>query len=111
VHSADDSDSDDSDSVPAGAVLRTDPKAGTELRVGEPVTLVVSSGQSDVVEVPDVVGKDFDDAAETLEDSDLEAKGRSAIPFLGRSDGEVVDQSPRAGTTVKRGTTVTLTTV
>ncbi len=106
LHSAD-----DSDSVPAGAVLRTDPKAGTELRVGEPVTIVVSSGQSDVVKVPDVVGKDFDDAAETLEDLDLEAKGRSAIPFLGRSDGEVVDQSPRAGTTVKRGTTIILTTV
>jgi serine/threonine-protein kinase len=109
VHDSDDTD--DSDSVPAGAVLRTDPKAGTELRVGEPVTIVVSSGQSDVVKVPDVVGKDFDDAAETLEDLDLEAKGRSAIPFIGRSDGEVVDQSPRAGTTVKRGTTVILTTV
>jgi beta-lactam-binding protein with PASTA domain len=58
-----------------------------------------------------VVGKDFDDAAEILDDRDLHAKGRSAIPFLGRSDGQVVDQSPRAGATVERGTTVTLTTV
>jgi serine/threonine-protein kinase len=104
-------DTDDSESVPAGAVLRTDPKAGTQLRVGEPVTIVVSSGESDTVKVPDVVGKDFDDAADILDEFDLDAKGRSAIPFLGRSDGQVVEQSPRAGTTVERGSTVTLTTV
>jgi beta-lactam-binding protein with PASTA domain len=104
-------DTDDSDSVPAGAVLRTDPKAGTALRVGQPVTIVVSSGESDTVKVPDVVGKDFDDAAEILEELDLRAKGRSVIPFLGRRDGQVVEQSPRAGATVERDSTVTLTTV
>jgi serine/threonine-protein kinase len=109
AHGSDDTD--DSDSVPAGAVLRTDPEAGTELRVGAPVTIVVSSGESDTVQVPDVVGKDFEDAEDVLDELDLEAEGRSAIPFLGRSDGQVVEQSPRAGTTVERGTTVTLTTV
>jgi serine/threonine-protein kinase len=109
VHGSDDTD--ESDSVPAGAVLRTTPEAGTELRVGAPVTIVVSSGESDTVQVPDVVGKDFDDAEDVLDELDLDAEGRSAIPFLGRSDGQVVEQSPRAGTTVERGTTVTLTTV
>jgi eukaryotic-like serine/threonine-protein kinase len=109
VHSS--GDTDDSESVPAGSVLRTDPKAGTALRVGGPVTIVVSSGESDTVKVPDVVGKDFDDAAEILEERDLRAKGRSAIPFFGRRDGQVVEQSPRAGATVERDTTVTLTTV
>jgi serine/threonine-protein kinase len=109
VHGTDDAD--DSDSVPEGSVLRTDPEGGTALRVGEPVTIVVSSGESDTVEVPSVVGKDFDDADDILDDLDLDAKGRSAFPFLGRKDGRVVDQSPRAGSTVERGTTVTLTTV
>ncbi|WP_345605128.1 Stk1 family PASTA domain-containing Ser/Thr kinase [Pseudonocardia adelaidensis] len=109
VHEA--GDTDDSDSVPEGAVLRTDPEAGTELRVGEPVTIVVSSGESDTVEVPDVVGKDFDDASDILGELDLDAEGRSAIPFLGRSDGQVVEQRPAPGTTVERGTTVTLVTV
>jgi len=109
VHGPDDTD--DSDSVPEGAVLRTEPDAGTELRVGGRVTLVVSSGKSDTVRVPDLIGKDFDDAEDILDELDLDAKGRSAIPFLGRRDGRVVDQSPRAGTTVERGTTVTLTTV
>jgi serine/threonine protein kinase/beta-lactam-binding protein with PASTA domain len=109
VHSSDDTD--DSESVPAGSVLRTDPKAGTELRVGEPVTIVVSSGESDTVEVPSVVGKDFDDASDILDELDLDAEGRSALPFIGRKDGRVVEQDPEAGKTVERGTTVTLTTV
>jgi eukaryotic-like serine/threonine-protein kinase len=109
VHDTDDTD--DSDSVPTGSVLRTDPESGTELRVGEQVTIVVSSGESDTVEVPSVVGRDFDDAAEILDDLDLDAKGRSALPFIGRKDGQVVEQSPSPGTTVERGTTVTLTTV
>jgi beta-lactam-binding protein with PASTA domain len=109
VHSSDDTD--DSDSVPTGSVLRTDPESGTELRVGAPVTIVVSSGESDTVKVPSVVGRDFDDAADILDELDLDAEGRSALPFLGRKDGRVVEQSPQAGTTVERGTTVTLTTV
>jgi eukaryotic-like serine/threonine-protein kinase len=109
VHSSDDTD--DSDSVPAGSVLRTDPESGTELRVGEPVTIVVSSGESDIVRVPDVVGRDFEDAEDVLDELDLDAEGRAAVPFLGRKDGRVVEQSPRAGTTVDRGTTVTLTTL
>jgi eukaryotic-like serine/threonine-protein kinase len=111
-----DSDSRDSDgggSVPAGTVLRTEPKAGTVLRIGEPVTIVVSNGESesDTVEVPSVIGKDFDEAADILDEEDLDAKGRSLVPFVGREDGRVVDQNPRPGTTVERGTTVTLITV
>jgi serine/threonine-protein kinase len=74
---------------------------------------VVSRGEddSDTVEVPSVVGEDFDEAAETLDELDLDAEGRSAVPFVGREDGRVVAQDPPAGTRVERGTTVTLTTV
>jgi serine/threonine protein kinase/beta-lactam-binding protein with PASTA domain len=109
----DDNNSDDSGSAPAGTVLRTQPAAGTELRSGSRVTIVVSRGEddSDTVEVPSVVGEDFDEAAERLDELDLDAEGRSAVPFLGREDGRVVAQDPPAGTRVERGTTVTLTTV
>jgi eukaryotic-like serine/threonine-protein kinase len=107
----DSEDTDESDSVPEGSVVRTDPEAGTELGVGERVTIVVSSGESDTVEVPNVVGKDFDDASDILDELDLDAEGRSAIPFIGRKDGQVVEQRPSPGTRVERGTTVTLVTV
>jgi serine/threonine-protein kinase len=110
-----DNDRDENSSAPAGTVLRTDPEAGAELRIGAPVTLVLSNGESDsdsdTVEVPSVVGEDFDEAAETLDDAGLDAEGRAAVPFLGRDDGRVVEQDPPAGETVERGTTVTLTTV
>lgn len=107
----DSEDTDESDSVPEGTVVRTDPEAGTALQAGERVTIVVSSGESDSVEVPNVVGKDFDDASDILDELDLDAEGRSAIPFIGRRDGQVVEQRPSPGTTVERGTTVTLVTV
>jgi beta-lactam-binding protein with PASTA domain len=110
-----DNDRDENSSAPAGTVLRTDPAAGTELRIGAPVTLVLSNGESDsdsdTVEVPSVIGEDFDEARETLDDAGLDAEGRAAVPFLGRDDGRVVEQDPRAGERVERGTTVTLTTV
>jgi serine/threonine-protein kinase len=104
-------DTDEDDSVPEGAVVRTDPDAGAELQVGGEVTIVVSSGESDTVEVPSVVGKDFDEAEEILDELDLEADGRSALPFIGREDGRVVEQRPSPGTEVERGSTVTLVTV
>jgi eukaryotic-like serine/threonine-protein kinase len=110
-----DNDRDENSSAPAGTVLRTDPAAGTELRIGAPVTLVLSNGESDsdsdTVEVPSVIGEDFDEARETLDDAGLDAEGRAAVPLFGRDDGRVVEQDPPAGERVERGTTVTLTTV
>jgi beta-lactam-binding protein with PASTA domain len=108
-----DSSGDDSSSAPAGSVLRTEPQGGTELRVGAPVTIVVSNGEEepDTVKVPSLVGEEFDDARDTLDELGLDAEGRAAVPLFGRDDGRVVDQDPRAGETVERGTTVTLTTV
>ncbi|HYH32702.1 MAG TPA: Stk1 family PASTA domain-containing Ser/Thr kinase [Pseudonocardia sp.] len=102
----------DSDSVPEGAVIRTDPDAGSELPIGESVTLVVSSGESEpeTVEVPFVIGEDFDDAADILDDLDLEAEEDSAF-LIGRDNGRVIGQDPPAGSTVDRGTTIHLSTV
>jgi serine/threonine-protein kinase len=110
-------DTDGSRSVPEGAVVRTDPEAGTELRSGDRVELVLSRGDddeededSDTVEVPFVIGEDYDDAADILDELGLDAEGRSAFLF-GRENGRVVGQDPPAGATVERGTTVTLSTV
>jgi serine/threonine-protein kinase len=58
-----------SDTVPAGLVIRSEPV--TEAPAGSTVTLVVSSGPSDLVEVPYVYGDDVDEAVETLEDAGL----------------------------------------
>jgi len=55
-----------SDDVPAGSVIAFEPGAGTELKRGDTVTAVVSSGRAPV-DVPNVVGQSPDAAQDTLE--------------------------------------------
>jgi eukaryotic-like serine/threonine-protein kinase len=99
-----------SPSVPEGAVVRTEPEAGTRLPVGGAVTVVVSRGPApERVRVPLLLGESFDDAAAALDDLGLDVDQRTGFLF-GRDDGRVVGQEPEAGSTVKPGSTVTLET-
>jgi serine/threonine-protein kinase len=100
--------------VQQGAVIRTDPPAGTPLASGGSVTLVLSSGaapppQPKQVRVPFLIGQSFDEAESNLEELGLEAEEVRGIPF-GRSNGRVVEQSNGAGSMVDPGTTIQLTT-
>ncbi len=103
-----------SSSVPTGAVIRTDPAAGTTLTTGAPVTLVVSRGaepkEPEQVRVPMVIGKKFDQAAKILSDAGLKAQERNVLPF-GRGNGRVVGQDRGFGSSVDPGTTITLDTL
>jgi serine/threonine-protein kinase len=97
--------------VPQGAVVRTTPAAGTPLPSGGAVTLVLSRGAEPPpppaeVEMPDVTGRKFDDAARILQKLGLAAEEDGGI-FGGRN-GRVQYQEPDAGTQVTRGSTVTL---
>ena len=58
-----------SDSVAEGLVIRSEPV--TEAPSGSTVTLVISSGPSDLVVVPYVYGEDVEDAVEILEEAGL----------------------------------------
>src|SRR5699024_4245097 len=51
-----------------GTVLETDPEAGKEIPVSDPVTLMVSSGPGEV-EIPDVEGQSETDAMNTLNEA------------------------------------------
>jgi serine/threonine-protein kinase len=93
------------DTLPAGAVLATDPKVGTELKPGTKVTLVLSKGRAPI-SVPNLVGKNINEAraalaqlgltpAETYKDSD-------------KPKDEVLGQSPADGTGVEKGAQVKL---
>jgi serine/threonine-protein kinase len=94
-----------SQTVAKGLVVRTDPAAGTRLRPGTAVQLVLSKGK-EPVDVPNVTGLRQDEAVKKLE-----AKGFRVDVQLVFSDtvanGVVVEQSPSAGTADK-GATVTL---
>jgi eukaryotic-like serine/threonine-protein kinase len=92
-----------SDTVPKGTVIRLDPKAGTQLSLKAPVTIVVSKGQKPKP-IPDLRGKSRDDAFGALHDAGYE-------PFDGPKEfaadvdgGKVIRTDPPAGTERKDDT-------
>ena len=104
------SDDEYSASVPAGTVIETNPPAGTELRSGGEVRLVVSRGPEPRrdVRVPLLLGRPADDAVDVLEDAGLRGELREGLGLRDEDEAVVVRQSHGAGSLVERGTTVTL---
>jgi eukaryotic-like serine/threonine-protein kinase len=95
-----------SKSVQAGYVISSDPKAGAEVPVDSIVTLTVSSGPKQVV-VPSVVGEQYENAASAVKGAGFSvAKTDSANAA---PSGQVVSQSPGAGSEAAAGSTVSLT--
>lgn len=94
-----------SSDVDSGLVIRTDPAAGDMARRGSTVTVTVSSG-AEQVSVPAVVGQTLNAARQQLSAEGLEISSEQEPSD--RPEGEVIDQSPDAGTQVDAGSTVTL---
>ncbi len=90
---------------PRGRVFNQSPDAGTQLPRGEEVTIFVSSGPP-TTEVPRVIGLTYDEAVDTLDDENLNA--RRVDVFSDKPPGEVVAQNPEPGDTVREGAVVRL---
>ncbi|QHT55971.1 Stk1 family PASTA domain-containing Ser/Thr kinase [Cellulomonas sp. H30R-01] len=96
-----------SDTVEAGHVISQDPADKTVLHRGDTVTLTVSKGP-ELIEIPKLIGLQYDKAAEQLVALGMEPK-RSNV--LGGIFGTVRDQSVAGGQKVAKGTVITLTVV
>ncbi|MDA8199570.1 MAG: protein kinase [Thermaerobacter sp.] len=92
--------------IAKGRVLSEAPAAGTVLRPGQTVGLLVSSGPSPVV-VPPLVGDDQQQAVQALTQAGLKSHTRTVTNAA--PAGQVVGQSPAAGRSVSQGSVVTLT--
>jgi serine/threonine-protein kinase len=68
VRGTDDFDAD----VPQGAVIRTEPSAGSQLNLGGQVTIIVSKGPIPLPPVPDVTGRSKDEAFQLLQQAGFE---------------------------------------
>jgi serine/threonine-protein kinase len=95
-----------SDTAPEGVVLSTDPKAGTELKPGETVTLVLSKGKAPIT-IPDLVGQNINEARRQLSERGLQVVENSAESD--KPADEVIGQTPKPGTGVEKNAQVTLT--
>ena len=93
----------------SGAVEAQAPKAGTTLKKGKPVSLTVHSAFVDVSKVPNITGMKLADAKEALRKQGLAAKFRPGGPAPSRDrSGTIESQASAAGSTVEKGTIVTL---
>lgn len=91
-----------SETVAAGAVLRTHPGAGAEVRPEQPIELVVSKG-SDKVAVPNLRGRSVRAAQKLLQQAGLELGAQQRGVDDNLEDGVILRQSPAAETQVPRG--------
>ncbi len=95
------------DSVAKDLVISTDPKAEATAFRGDTVELVVSKGPP-LVEVPNVVGRNEEDARAALEGAGFAVKVNKPLGFVIFG---VNAQNPRGGTEAPKGSTVTITVV
>jgi beta-lactam-binding protein with PASTA domain len=94
-----------SDTIPEGAVIATDPKAGTELKRGDTVTVILSDGRAPI-SVPDLAGKNINEVRAQLQQLGLTAQER--YKDSDQPADTVIAQSPKPGTGAARDDVVTL---
>jgi len=99
-------DSESSEKVKKGFAVRTVPGEGKEVTKGTRVRLLVSSGPEQIA-VPDVTGLSRESAESLLRDEGLEVAVLEQESDV--AEGDVISQSPSAGTQLTRGETVTIT--
>jgi serine/threonine-protein kinase len=95
-----------SDTVKENHVIDTRPASGQELEKGQNVTLVVSSGKQRIA-VPKVTDLTQDEARSTLEALGFTV-ATTTQESTDKAPGTVLDQNPKAGTTIAKGGRVTL---
>ncbi|MFF3093836.1 Stk1 family PASTA domain-containing Ser/Thr kinase [Streptomyces cyaneofuscatus] len=89
-----------------GDVAKQSPGAGTEAAEGDTIELTVSKGPR-MLDVPDITGRDVDEARATLEEAGFEVKVDR--PFLSFSD-TIASQSVEGGEQAPEGSTITIRT-
>lgn len=88
----------------AGTVLAQNPAGNKELEKGTRIDIEISDGT--MVYVPNVLGKDVGDAEYILEQAGLQGKWTSIVYSDKIDYGHVLEQTPKGGAVVKRGTIV-----
>jgi serine/threonine-protein kinase len=96
--------------APVNQVTKQNPIAGSEVDAGTSVTVTVSSGAQANFSVPNVVGKDENDAVDILRNDDGQFKVKTVRQSSSTVDeGKVISQDPSAGSDAAKGSTVTIT--
>ncbi|HYX78490.1 MAG TPA: Stk1 family PASTA domain-containing Ser/Thr kinase [Solirubrobacterales bacterium] len=93
--------------APPGEVILQHPPAGSTVKEHTRVTIVVSNGAGTAI-VPNVVGESEEAAKADLRSNGLSARVAKRTTSDQGEDGQVLEQSPSAGTRLRRGEPVTI---
>ncbi|CAG9619755.1 Stk1 family PASTA domain-containing Ser/Thr kinase [Sutcliffiella rhizosphaerae] len=85
-----------SDEIEKGRVIRTNPKAGDEVKEGKAITIFVSLGKEEI-EMDDYTGKNAEEAIRSLERLDFKVEISEEIHSEDVPAGDIVSQEPEAG--------------
>ena len=96
-----------SDTVPAGVVIRQEPAAGTLVLPKTPITVYVSSGATEVV-VPNLVGTQEANAVAMIEQAGLTVGSITVTGSPTVAEGVVITSDPVAGAKLPQGSVVNL---
>lgn len=90
-----------------GTVIKQSEEKGAKVYKGYEITITVVSDEA-LINVPDVVGKDFDEATEMITSANLKVE-KNEIYDNNVAAGLVISQTPQAGSSQKGGTKILLT--
>ncbi|MFE9766852.1 Stk1 family PASTA domain-containing Ser/Thr kinase [Streptomyces sp. NPDC005808] len=93
---------------PKGSICSQDPKANVNVNKGDTVNLVVSTGAPKVT-VPTVLGKSLDEAKSILEGDGYQFQVETKDQESAEDPDTVLEQDPKLGAEVEKGSTITLT--
>jgi eukaryotic-like serine/threonine-protein kinase len=93
--------------IPTDRVVETDPAAGEEVTLPAVIRMSVSLGPP-MIELPDLVGMQQEQALAVLDSLELEVGDIETVFNFGLSPGAVLEQIPAAGEEVARGTAIRL---
>ena len=92
---------------PRGAVIASDPPAGTALDLPSTVSITLSQGPS-TIQIPDLTGRTIADARSTLEQLGLHLGATTRDTSSYMPENTVLGQAPSPGATVSAGASVNL---
>ncbi|MFJ9704285.1 Stk1 family PASTA domain-containing Ser/Thr kinase [Streptomyces sp. NPDC101234] len=96
------------ENAPKGSVCSQDPTEGSNVKKGDTINLVVSTG-APKVSVPSVIGLSLSDAQSKLQGDDYKFVVKTQARTSTEDPNTVLDQNPIGGKEVQKGSTITLT--
>ena len=94
--------------VEAGYVVNQDVAANSEVGAGSTVKITISTG-AEIVQVPNLEGKTEEEAKKAITDAGLTLSAVLNEENTKKENGKVIKQSLEAGSTVEKGSNITIT--